>query len=108
MRMRVPSLLAAGCLTACVALEGSTPVPAWDVDALVAKHIAARGGYERLAAVKTMRIVRTHGTFGGNIPVVITKARPARLRVEQTCPTGAPSSGASTRTPRGTRRPTAR
>lgn len=57
-------------------------------DELIAKHIAARGGYERLRAVETMRIARTYGTFGGNLAVVITKKRPALLRIEQTLPDG--------------------
>jgi hypothetical protein len=58
------------------------------VEEIVARHIAARGGYERLKAVQSMRIVRTYGTFGANIPVVITKKRPALLRIDQTLPNG--------------------
>lgn len=58
------------------------------VEEIVARHIAARGGYDRLKAVQSMRIVRTYGTFGANIPVVITKKRPALLRIDQTLPNG--------------------
>jgi hypothetical protein len=63
-------------------------VHAQSVEEIVARHIAARGGYERLKAVQSMRIVRTYGTFGANIPVVLTKKRPALLRIDQTLPNG--------------------
>jgi hypothetical protein len=78
--------------TVLVSLLVSAALPsiarAQSVEEIVARHIAARGGYERLKAVQSMRIVRTYGTFGANIPVVITKKRPALLRIDQTLPNG--------------------
>jgi hypothetical protein len=79
-------------LAATLVLAGMTlaasPAGGQTADELVARHIEARGGYERLKAVQSMRIVRTYGTFGANIPVVITKKRPALLRIDQTLPNG--------------------
>jgi hypothetical protein len=80
-------LLHAACAATLVVLSAPA-LPAESVDELIARHIAARGGYERLMAVQTMRITRTHGTFGGNVPVVVTRQRPALLRVEQRLPNG--------------------
>jgi hypothetical protein len=39
-----------------------------------------------LKAVQSLRIVRTFGTFGANIPVTILKKRPQLMRVEQALP----------------------
>ena len=47
------SLMAAGVL-ACLAL--ASPAAAQTVDELVARHVAARGGYEKLKAVQTIKI----------------------------------------------------
>ena len=66
----------------------AAPARGQTVEEIVARHIAARGGYERLKAVQSLRIARTYGTFGANIPVVITKKRPALLRIDQTLPNG--------------------
>lgn len=50
---------------------------------LVRKNVEARGGYARIKAVESMRIVRTYGTFGANIPVTISKKRPGLYRSDQ-------------------------
>jgi hypothetical protein len=77
------SLMAAGAL-ACLALA---PVaPAQTVDELVARHVAARGGYEKLKAVQTIKITRTVATQFSNVKVVIYKKRPSLFRAEQTAP----------------------
>jgi hypothetical protein len=55
-------------------------------DELVQKNIEARGGAARLKAITTLRIVRTYGTFGANIPVTITKKREGLHRTDQALP----------------------
>jgi hypothetical protein len=67
------------------------------VDEIVARHIAARGGKERLAAVQTVKMTRTVASgIGTTLRVIVYKKRPALLRLEQ----GAAQPGAPT-TPRG-------
>ena len=53
------------------------------VDDLVAKHIEARGGYEKLKAVQTMRITRTVATPFNDVRVIIYRKRPSLFRAEQ-------------------------
>ena len=79
--MRV-SVIAA--VVAAVAL--ACPAAAQTVDELVARHVAARGGYEKLKAVQTIKITRTVATNFANIKVVIYKKRPGLFRAEQTAP----------------------
>lgn len=55
-------------------------------DELIQKNIEARGGAARLKAISTLRIVRTYGTFGANIPVTITKKRDGLHRTDQALP----------------------
>lgn len=64
----------------------SVPAPAQTADELSQKYIAARGGAARLAAISSLRIVRTYGTFGANIPVTITKKRSGLYRTDQALP----------------------
>ncbi len=75
--------------------------PAWSagqtLDDVVSKHIAARGGREKLAAIQTVKMTRTVASgIGTTLRVVIFKKRPNLLRVEQ----GAAQPGAPV-TPRG-------
>ena len=73
-------------------------VHAQTVDDIVAKHIAARGGMDKLKAIQTLKITRTVATgIGNNVRVIIYKKRPALYRGEQgpAQPAGAPL------TPRG-------
>ena len=77
------SLMAAGAV-ACLALAPAAP--AQTVDELVARHVAARGGYEKLKAVQTIKITRTVATQFSNVKVVIYKKRPNLFRAEQTAP----------------------
>jgi hypothetical protein len=55
-------------------------------DELIEKNIDARGGAARLKGISTLRIVRTYGTFGANIPVTITKKREGLHRTDQSLP----------------------
>jgi hypothetical protein len=77
-----PRLLAFICLFAAT----SVPVAAQTADELVQKYIEARGGAARLKAVTSLRLIRTYGTFGANIPVTITKKRAGLFRSDQTLP----------------------
>lgn len=56
---------------------------AQSVDAIVARHIEARGGYEKLKAIQTVKITRTVATAFSRIRVVIYRTRPYLYRVEQ-------------------------
>jgi outer membrane lipoprotein-sorting protein len=73
------ALVAFGILSASVAA-------AQTVDEIVARHVEARGGYERLKTIETMKITRTVATPFSDIQVVVYKKRPHLLRFEQTPP----------------------
>jgi hypothetical protein len=64
----------------------SAPVSAQTADELIQKYIEARGGAASLAAITSIRMVRTYGTFGANIPVSITKKRGGNYRSDQALP----------------------
>jgi hypothetical protein len=59
-------------------------VSAQTVDELVARHIAARGGYDKLKAIQTVRITRTVATPFTSVEVITYKKRPNLVRFEQT------------------------
>jgi hypothetical protein len=83
--MRV-SVFRAGVLGALAASMSwlAAAASAQTVDELVSKHIAARGGYEKLKAINTVKITRTVGTPFTTVRVVIYKKRPNSIRWEQT------------------------
>ena len=88
----IAGLTAAALVLTCSAVQAQT------VDDIVAKHIAARGGMDKLKAIQTLKITRTVATgIGNNVRVIIYKKRPALYRGEQgpAQPPGAPL------TPRG-------
>jgi hypothetical protein len=62
------------------------------VDEIVARHVAARGGMDRISAIQTVKITRTVATgIGNNVRLIMYKKRPNLYRVEQGAPTpGAP------------------
>ena len=76
----------AGLLAVLAAPEAAS---AQSVDEIVARHIQARGGYEKLKAIQTIKITRTITTPFTDVKVTIFKKRPALYRVEQ-APTGQP------------------
>jgi hypothetical protein len=80
--MRVAVVSAVLLVAACVSL----PAHAQSVDDLVARHIEARGGYDRIKAIQTIKITRTVATPFSNVKVIIYKKRPQLLRAEQTAP----------------------
>jgi hypothetical protein len=71
-------------LAAALAVLSSTAAAtAQSVDEIVARHIAARGGYDRIKAVQTIKLTRTVATTFSDVRVVIYKKRPALYRLEQ-------------------------
>jgi hypothetical protein len=56
------------------------------VEDILAKHVQARGGYERIKAIQSVKITRTVVTQFSELEVVILKKRPDSFRVEQSAP----------------------
>jgi hypothetical protein len=62
----------------------AAPAIAQTVDEIVARHVEARGGMEKIKAIQTLKITRTVATGIGNpVRVVIYKKRPNLFRAEQ-------------------------
>ena len=73
----IRAILSRACLTAAALTVVAGPAAAQTVDELVAKHIAARGGMDKLKAIQTLKITRTVGTgIGNNVKVIVYKKRP--------------------------------
>ena len=69
-------------LLGCVLLPAA--VLAQSVDDIVARHIAARGGKEKLAAIQTVKMTRTVASgIGTTLKVIVYKKRPDLFRLEQ-------------------------
>lgn len=84
------------CVSAVVLLLPAAPA-AQSVDEIVARHIAARGGMDRIKAIETLKITRTVATgIGNNVRVVMHKKRPNLYRGEQ-----GPATPGAPLTPRG-------
>ena len=77
--MRKPLSLAAALLFA-FSLSAAEPT----VDEILAKNAAARGGLEKLAAVKSMRLNGKLAVAGMEAPFTMTKKRPEMVRMEFT------------------------
>jgi len=78
--MRVGVFLIVACLAY---VTTSVPASAQTVDELVARHIEARGGYQKLKAIHTLKITRTVATTFSDVRVIIYKKRPDLYRNEQ-------------------------
>ena len=80
-----PRIAAAGRAALAVAAALAVPAvaPAQTVDEIVARHLAARGGRDALAAVKTLRM-SGHATAGPGREAVVRReiARPGKIRTE--------------------------
>ena len=76
----------ARCALAALSVLAASSAAAQTVDEIVARHIEARGGYDRLKAIETIKITRTVATPFSDIKVVVYKKRPHLLRFEQTPP----------------------
>jgi hypothetical protein len=79
--MRPVHLLVAACAIAVAGLGAAQPAPS--IDDLVARHIAARGGYEKLKAIQTLRVTRTVVTPFSDLRVIVYRKRPQLYRLEQ-------------------------
>jgi hypothetical protein len=67
------------------------------VDEIVSRHIAARGGRDKLASIQTVKMTRTVASgIGTTLRVTVFKKRPSLMRVEQ-----GPAAPGATMTPRG-------
>jgi len=87
MRILIATLLAvASCSAICV-----SPASAQTVDEIVSKYIDARGGYDRLKAIQSIKITRTVATPFSDIKVTVYKKRPQFFRADQ-----GPAGGATT------------
>jgi hypothetical protein len=80
--MRILSGYAAAA-TAALTLVAA-PASAQSVDEIVEKHLAARGGYDKIKAIQSIKMTRTVATPFSKIQVVVFKKRPALVRFEQT------------------------
>jgi hypothetical protein len=76
----LPSAMIAAMLGIPSALAAQT------VEDILAKHVQARGGYERIKAIQSVKITRTVVTQFSELEVVILKKRPDSFRVEQSAP----------------------
>lgn len=74
------------CALAALSLLAASSAAAQTIDDIVARHVEARGGYERLKAIETMKITRTVATPFSDLKVVVYKKRPHLFRLEQTPP----------------------
>ena len=93
----IRAILTRVCLSAAALALLPASAAAQTVDDLVAKHIAARGGIDKLKAIQTLKITRTVATgIGNNVKVVIYKKRPQLYRGEQ-----GPATPGATLVPRG-------
>jgi hypothetical protein len=62
------------------------PLHAQSADEILKRHLDARGGYERIKAIQSVKITRTVVTQFSELEVVILKKRPQSYRVEQSAP----------------------
>jgi hypothetical protein len=68
------------------ALGISSTLLAQTAEDILARHVQARGGYERIKAIQSVKITRTVVTQFAELEVVILKKRPQSYRVEQSAP----------------------
>jgi hypothetical protein len=76
-------LAGVGTMGVCAVLAAA-PAAGQTVDEIVARHVQARGGQQKLHAIQTLRITRTIGTPFTRVDVVIHRKRPNLVRTEQT------------------------
>ena len=86
----MPHSLRTAAAAALVALCSSAAA-AQSVDDVIARHVQARGGIEKLRAIQTLKITRTVVTPFSTINVVTYKKRPDLYRAEQSAPGQPPS-----------------
>ena len=84
--MRMAGMAAAALLGLMVTATAS----AQTVDEIVAKHVEARGGADKLKAIQTIKMTRTMATPFTKVELVTYRKRPNLYRMEQK-PAGAPA-----------------
>lgn len=73
-----------GAALVCTLAAGLAAAQTPSVDELVAKHLAARGGLEKLQSVSTMRLQGTMNIQGMDMPLTVLSKRPNKMRQEMT------------------------
>src|SRR5512134_3313991 len=73
--------LAARCALAALTALAASPAAAQTVDDIVARHVEARGGYQRLKAIETIKFTRTVATPFTDLKVVVYRKRPHLFRL---------------------------
>lgn len=82
-RLAIPVLLAAVCALAPAAQAQPAPATLPALDTILARHLEARGGADRLRAVNAIRMTGTMtGPTGEQVPTVVLMKRPDRIRQE--------------------------
>ncbi len=76
---------------AIVSVLTASAAAAQTVDEIVARHIATRGGYDKLKAIQTIEITRTVAAQFSDVKVVISRKRPQLYRVDQMTQAGVAS-----------------
>jgi len=95
--MRTPKYFVAAALVAAVATPTPIEGQAQSLDEIVARHIEARGGKEKLKSIQTVKLTRTVAMGIGNpIKVILYKKRPNLARFE-----AGPTQPGATLIPRG-------
>ena len=84
MRVSVIRSSVRSALAALVIFGGPATAAAQTVDEIVSKHIQARGGYDKIKAIQTIRMTRTVATPFTSVQVIVYKKRPNLVRFEQT------------------------
>lgn len=69
------------CLTVGLFAAGAS---AQTTDELIGKHIEARGGYDRMKALETLKMTGTVSVQGMELPFTLYQMRPDRIRIEST------------------------
>ena len=95
MRVFIARIGALVALAVTVAVVSPSVAAAQTVDEIVARHIEARGGYDKIKAIQTIKITRAVATPFSTVTVVTYKKRPDLVRFDQT------TKGQTTVVPRG-------
>lgn len=82
-RLAFPVLLAAACALAPAAQAQLAPAALPSLEVILARHLEARGGADRLRTVSAIRMTGTMtGPTGEQVPTVVLMKRPDRIRQE--------------------------
>lgn len=77
------SVVAVGLMLSGAAMaEATEPTPALSVEEIVRRHVAAKGGAEAIAAIRSTRLVGSYVTFGDAAPFEVLRQRPQHYRFD--------------------------